>query len=120
LEDCFDQKIPISNEITSIKIDKISDIKQDFKLVSIEGKIVDNPNIKNIETKNDEKLKLASFKMNDGSGIARIFLWRELADFASKLYSENMIRIFGLNPRYNEENELELQSDSLTFIEKIF
>jgi len=114
------QKIPISNEITSIKIDKISDIKQDFKLVSIEGKIVDNPNIKNIETKNDEKLKLASFKMNDGSGIARIFLWRELADFASRLNSENMIRIFGLNPRYNENNELDLQSDSLTFIEKIF
>ena len=114
------QKSPISNEITSIKIDKISNIKQDFKLVSIEGKIVDNPNIKNIETRNGEKLKIASFNINDGSGVARILFWRELADFASKLNSGNLIRIFGLNPRFNEEKELELQSDSLTFIERIF
>ncbi len=114
------QNVPISNKITPIKIDKISDIKQDFKLVCIEGKIIDSPNIKNIETKNGEKLKLVSFKMSDGSGTAKIFFWRELVNSASELSSGNMLRIFGLMPRYNEGNELELHSDSLSFIEKIF
>ena len=106
-------------EILPLKINKIGEIKEQ-KLASIEGTVVEDPHIKEVITRKGEKIKLASFTIDDGSGQGKILLWRELADSANNLEKGNRIRAIGVYARLKpNDSELELSSDILTHIEKI-
>lgn len=109
-----------SKEVMPLKVDKIGVLKEKQRLANVEGTVVEKPVVKEVKTKMGEKIKLASFIIDDDSGRAKVLLWRDLANLANNLDLGNRVRVTGVYPREGlNDKELEVSSDSLTFIEKI-
>ncbi len=64
---------------------QIADLKEDSGLVSVEGKVVTKPVLRNVNTRRNEQVKLATFELEDESGRIVVSAWRHHADTAGEL-----------------------------------
>jgi len=85
-------------------VTKISDLREGMAEVTVEGRIVEAPSIREVTTQRGEIVKVASFVIDDGTGEARVSLWRQLVGEAEKLSSGMTIRIENgyVRSSYNE------------------
>jgi len=77
---------------------RISDINKDLKSPTIEGKLLDDPIQKDIDTTRGPTT-VTNFRLDDGSGICRVSLWGELAESAMSLTAGVKVQITSLMVR---------------------
>ena len=70
---------------TDFEIQRITDLRDGMEQVSVEGKVVTKPVVRNVNTRRDEQVKLATFELEDESGRIQVSAWRHHADTAGKL-----------------------------------
>jgi len=112
-EDVEAEKIPPYEEKTK----KIADVTEERGPVTIVGTIATTPNIREVTTKRGERVSVASFELENGSGEIRVSLWKGLVNLAKDLTIGKEITIRNAYVRRGLGNELELTSRMLTSIE---
>jgi len=100
----------------SHKFDRIVDIKETRDFVSLKGEITKEPQVKDVTTKRQSKVKVATFSIRDDTGEIDVTLWGELADSAEKLERGTEVIIHGawVDKR---GGEVRVKSNVLTTIE---
>lgn len=98
---------------------KIGDLKAEGGLMAVEGVVVDASQVKEVETSRGERVAVSSLTLNDGSGEARLTLWREAAKEASSIKVGQKIRVVGAFPKERWDGKLELSSLRLTKVEAL-
>jgi len=79
----------------STKVTRISDLTTSTKSPTIEGQLLDDPIQKDVNTRRGPST-VTNFRLDDGSAIAKVGLWGELADEAMGLVSGDKIRLTSL------------------------
>jgi len=101
------------------KIVKISDLKNENEIVTVEGTVATLPVIREVTTSNNKKVKLASFELADETGKIDVSLWRETAAFAENLSVNDQIRIRHVYVNRDFSGRLRLSSSSFTSLSKM-
>ena len=112
------KELPMGYESLSISPVRIKDLKPGVK-VTIEGRIVTQPLIKEVTTSKKEKVNLASFELEDETGRINVFLWRDFAVLAENLSANEKIRLRCVYVDYGSFGKLVLSSGSGTGLDKI-
>lgn len=98
---------------------KISDLKSNSGMVTVEGKVVTAPVIREVTTLKKETVKLASFELADETGQIEINLWRETTDLAEKLSVDDHIKVGNTYVNQDPSGRLRLSSSTLTSLNKL-
>ncbi|MBS7622094.1 hypothetical protein KEJ39_00235 [Candidatus Bathyarchaeota archaeon] len=85
--------------------------------VIIEGTLIRDAEVGTVQVRGGESAKVATVVLDDGSAVARLMLWRELAERAMGLRAGTKVRFVGIQPRLNMQRELVMSSTSLTTME---
>jgi hypothetical protein len=80
------------------KVIRISNLNIDLKSPTIEGKLLDDPIQRDIDTARGPAT-VTNFRLDDGSGICRVSLWGELAESAMSLTAGMKVQITSLMVR---------------------
>lgn len=110
------ERLPQHRDIIT-KIKDLGGIEKDY--VTVEGTVLTPPKIMEVTTKRNEKVKVASFKLDDGTGRVEVSLWRELAEEAEDLSVEDRVRIRNANVKRDFSGKPKLSSDVLTYLENL-
>ncbi len=94
----------------------ISELKAGFS-ASIRGKISENPLIKTVSTRDGNKIKLASLKIQDDAGEIKASFWGELADRFENLPLGTEVTIRNAYVKNGFAGDLELSSRTTTKVE---
>ncbi|KYH39189.1 MAG: Replication factor A (ssDNA-binding protein) [Candidatus Bathyarchaeota archaeon B23] len=94
---------------------RIGELREGMENVSVEGRVVDEPEIREVETARGP-VKLATLHIEDDTGRARVSLWRDLADEAEGLKPGDWIRIENCSVRPPFREGVELSSGMFTRI----
>lgn len=109
-----DAETPLSLlEETAIKI---SDIKDEGVLFTIEGTVATHPITREIITLRNEKVKVTSFDLTDQTGRIRVSLWRKLAEVVKDLTVGTQIQIQNGYAKKGFSNLIELVSNRSTTV----
>lgn len=100
-------------------ITAISQLKKSRVPVIVEGLVVEEPTLKEVELKSGGKIQLASFRIRDTNETVRISFWRSLAKIAVPLKPGDKVRIIGLRVKEGFADKWELHSSSLTTLKLI-
>jgi ssDNA-binding replication factor A large subunit len=100
-------------------ITAISQLKKSKAPVIVEGLVVEEPSLKEVEIKSGAKIHLASFRIRDTNETVRVSFWRSLAKIAAPLKRGDKIRIIGLRVKEGFADKWELHSSSLTTLKLI-
>ncbi|MEM3061647.1 MAG: hypothetical protein QW265_04480, partial [Candidatus Bathyarchaeia archaeon] len=103
----------------TMPINKISELGKLKGLATIEGIVVESPSIREVFTAGGEAVKVATLMVDDGTGIVKVNLWRNLANTASTLELGTRVKIVGLQVRTGFLGEIELSSEPMTEIKVI-
>lgn len=89
-------------------VTKIEDLREGMGDVTVEGKVVEEPSLREVTTRRGETVKVASFVIDDGTGEARVSVWRELAEKVEGLPLGVKVRIENcyVRPSYTETKEV--------------
>jgi len=112
------RELPMGYESLSISPVRIKDLKPGVK-VTVEGRIVTQPLIKEVTTSKKEKVNLASFELEDETGRINVFLWRDFAALAENLTVNEKIRLRCVYVDYGSFGRLVLSSSLGTGLDKI-
>jgi len=112
------KNLPVGYESFSTDPIKIKDLKPGLKVV-IEGSVVSQPEVKELTTSKNEKIRLATFEVADGTGRAKVQLWRESAALAENLEINKKIRLWCVFVDYGSAGKLMLSSSSGTGLDRI-
>jgi len=112
------KELPAGFESLSTRPVQIGNLKPGLK-VTVEGKIVTQPEIREVTTSKNEKIKLATFELSDETGRAKVLLWREAAALAENLGIDKKIRLRCVYVEYGSFGKLILSSSSGTVIDRI-
>ncbi len=85
--------------------------------IIIKGTISQDVELRNVQIASGENIEVATLILSDGSGRARVSLWRELAQKASNLKTGMEIKIIGVQPRSSLSGEVIMTSNDLTLLE---
>ncbi len=110
--------LPFGYEGFSISPLKIKELKPSTK-VTVEGKVVSQPLIREVTTSKKEKVRLASFDLEDDTGRISVFLWRDFATLAENLSLNSKIRLRRIYVDYGSFGRLVLSSSSGTVLDRI-
>jgi len=80
----------------------------------VEGRIVGEPVLRQIQTSKGETVDLAEIQLRDSSGECRVVFWRDLAKQAATLKQDTKVRLFGVYPRLGFKGGVELSSGPIT------
>lgn len=83
----------------------------------VEGRIVVDPLLRQVQTSRGETVDLAEFQLRDSSGECRVVFWRDLAKQAATLKADAKVKIFGVYPRLGFKGGIELSSGPMTCYE---
>jgi len=97
-------------------VTKISDLREGMAEVTVEGQIVEPPSIREVTTQRGETVKVASFVIDDGTGEARVSLWRQLVEEVEKLPSDTTVRIENCYVRSSYNERMDITSGTFTKI----
>ena len=100
----------------SLGTPQIVDLKEDSGLVSVEGKVVTKPVLRNVKTHRNEQVKLATFELEDESGRISVSAWRHQADTAEKLMVGTTVLMKNVYVKKGFANNLELSTRNDTTI----
>lgn len=97
------------------RVVNIKDIRIGQKNVTVQGQVVDEPLQRQIETVRGDAT-VTGFRIDDGTGEARVSLWRELAEEAMDLKAGAEVRLEYMNVREPFDDLIQLSSGSFTKI----
>ena len=80
------------------KVTEIIDLREGQRNVTIHGQLLDDPVQRDIETSRGPAT-VTNFRIDDGTGEARVSLWREHAEAAMDLTAGAEIRLEYMNVR---------------------
>ena len=91
-----------------VTIVKLENLQEGMVNVTIEGKVVEEPSIREVTTQRGETVRVASFVIDDGTGEARVSVWRGLVDKVENLPLGTTVRIENchVRPPYAEAKEV--------------
>jgi ssDNA-binding replication factor A large subunit len=95
------------------KITHIVDLRENQRNITIEGQLLDDPIQRDIETVRGPAT-VTNFRIDDGTGEARVSLWRELAEEAMDLTGGAYIRLEYVNVREPFDGLIQVSSGSFT------
>jgi replication factor A1 len=98
------------------EICQIVDLKEDSGLVSVEGKVVTKPVLRNVNTRRNEQVKLVTFELEDKSGRISVSAWRLHAETAGKLIVGDTVLVNNAYVKRGLVDNLELSTRSDTSI----
>ncbi len=101
------------------KVTKIKDLPQASGMVIVEGTLTETPILREVLTKGGEKIEVASSRIMDETGEARVSIWRTLARQIVETPSKMTVRLVGVRFRVGVDGEVEISSDPLTRLEII-
>jgi replication factor A1 len=107
----FEMEIP---EIER-KITEIIDLREGQRNVTIRGQLLDDPVQRDIETSRGPAT-VTNFRIDDGTGEARVSLWREHAEAAMDLTAGAEIRLEYMNVREPFDGLIQVSSGTFTKI----
>jgi len=98
------------------RITPIKEVKGEGGPITVEGTIATAPTTREIMTARGQRVKVASFDLEDETGKIRVSLWRNLADQVENLKAKDKIRIENAYVKRGLSDQLELTSSILTTI----
>ncbi len=114
----FLKALPVGYENLSTDPTRIRDLKPGLK-VMVEGNVVTQPETRDVTTSKNEKIKLASFELDDETGRIKVLLWRDFAVLAENLEINKKIRLRCIYVDYGSFGKLILSSSSGTGLDRI-
>jgi len=99
------------------KVTRIKDLPQTSGMVIVEGTLTETPILREVLSEGVEKIEVASSRVRDETGEARVSLWRALARQVVEIPSKMRVRLVGVRFRVGTDGEVELSSDPLTTLE---
>ena len=100
------------------KVTRISDIGN-RKSATIEGELLDDPSYKDFNRKDGSVGSVASFRVNDGSGQARVSMWDDKANYAMNFVKGDRVLITSLMVKEPYEGVTQLSGGKYTEITKL-
>jgi len=100
------------------KVTRISDIG-DRKSATIEGELMDDPTYKDFNRKDGTVGSVTSFRVNDGSGQARVSMWDDKAKYAMSFVNGDRVRLTSLMVKEPYEGMIQLSGGKFTEITKL-
>jgi DNA polymerase III alpha subunit len=91
-------------------------LKENSGLVSVEGKVVTKPVLRNVNTRRNEQVRLATFELEDRSGRISVSAWRHHAETAGKLAVGDTVLVKNAYVKKGFVDNLELSTRSDTSI----
>ncbi|MBS7657361.1 hypothetical protein KEJ33_05510 [Candidatus Bathyarchaeota archaeon] len=110
--------LPLGYEGFSVKPIEIRNLKPGLK-VTVEGKVASQPLFRDVTTSKNEKVRLASFELEDKTGKISVFLWRDCAALAEGLSVNTKIRLRRVYVDYGSFGRLILSSSLGTNLDRI-
>jgi replication factor A1 len=95
----------------------IGDLKVGMQNVIVEGRLIEEPIIRNITTRDGEDLRVASLRISDSSGDVDVSLWRDLVDKVVSTNKGASIKITNAYIKPGFYGDLEISSGSGTDVE---
>jgi len=99
------------------KATRIKDLPQTSGLIIVEGMLTETPVLREVLSEGVEKIEVASSRIRDETGEARVSLWRNLARQVLEIPSKMKVRLVGVRFRVGMNGEVELSSDPLATLE---
>lgn len=97
------------------RILRICDLREGQMNVTIRGRIIEAPRVRDVETSRGT-VKLTSFRLEDETGVARVSVWRRLAEEAMRLIPGDIVRIENCYVRASYQGLVDLTSGPFTKI----
>lgn len=104
-----------SEEHFAQRIIRIRDLREGQMNVTIKGRVIEAPQVREIETPQGT-VKLTSFRLEDETGVARVSVWRRLAEEGMRLIPGDMVRIENCHVRASYQGLVDLTSGPFTRI----
>ncbi len=104
---------PAVSDLGYPPITQIKELKKGMPVI-VEGAVVEDASLKEVELKNGGKTKVTSFRIRDPTGTVRVSFWRDLADAAMPLRRGDKIRIIGVRVKEGFADKWELHSSTLS------
>lgn len=98
-------------------IKKLAEITDEGGPITVKGTITTKPIIKEITTKKNEKINVASFELSDKTGKIRILVWRDMAQKVNEFTLGTKIIMRNVYAKKGYETSMELSSRYSTVIE---
>jgi ssDNA-binding replication factor A large subunit len=97
------------------KLVDIQDLREGQTNVYVRGRVLDSADVREVETVRGPTM-VASFRIDDGTGEARVSVWRDLVSQAESLSQGSLIRIENCNVRPPFEGLMQISSGMFTRI----
>jgi ssDNA-binding replication factor A large subunit len=95
----------------------IGDLKVGMQNVIVEGRLIEDPIIRNITTRDGENLRVASLRISDSTGDIDVSLWRDLVDIIVATNKGASIKISNAYIKPGFYGDLEISSGSGTVVD---
>ena len=95
------------------RITEIIDLREGMRNVTIRGQLLDDPVRREVETSRGPA-SVTSFRIDDGTGEARVSLWRELGEEAMDLSAGAVVRLEYVNVREPFDGVIQVSSGAFT------
>lgn len=101
----------------SSKVMSISELTVGMRNMIVEGRVIEEPVVKDVTTRDGVDLRVASLRLQDETGELRVSLWRDLADTVEGLAEGSRLRIKNAYVKMGFFGDFELSSGLTTEIE---
>jgi hypothetical protein len=85
----------------------------------VEGEVASVPLAREVKTSKGETVRLASFDLQDETGVVRVTAWREHSETASELMIGEKILLENVYAKMGYSGKMELSTRSATVIRRI-
>jgi replication factor A1 len=101
---------------TGAAVVKLGDLREGMGDITVEGSVVEAPSIREVTTQRGEAVRVASFIIDDGTGDARVSLWRGLVKEVENLSIGATVRIENCYVRSSYNDRMDVTSGTFTKI----
>lgn len=105
----FDMDIP---EIER-KVTEVADLREGQRNITVRGQLLDDPVQRDIDTSRGPAT-VTNFRIDDGTGEARVSLWREHSEIAMDLTAGSEVRLEYMNVREPFDGIIQISSGTFT------
>jgi len=95
---------------------KISALNENLGSVNVEGEVASVPVSREVKTSKGETVKLASFDLQDDSGVVRVSAWRNHTEIVDSLLMGRKIALENVYVKKGFDGNLELSTRTVTVI----
>jgi replication factor A1 len=95
----------------------IGELNVGMRSIIVEGDVVEDPEVRDVTTRDGAEIRLASLRIRDESGEISVTLWRDLAEKVDGLAAGSRLRIKNAYVKMGFFGDLELSSGRTTELE---